>query len=239
MTTQAAVKRIYRDGSQGAKLAVVEGVMGLFDGAKGDSEVGSTAEIAKILELPVILVIDARSMARSVAALIKGFSEFDPELQFGGIIFNRVGSEKHRQILMDATKSVTDIKILGFLGKDTSLSFPERHLGLTPFYENAEFQTKLSGFADLFGQMIDLDALLGIFNNKFFQEGDFSNSSSIPDQREKLAIKWSRNVGTPSQPFPRKGLLKRIYRGHPGPGKASLHSFKNIQILEFGASAAS
>jgi cobyrinic acid a,c-diamide synthase len=181
MTSLTEVKRIYRESGQGAQLAVVEGVMGLFDGAVGDSETGSSAEIAKKLGLPVILVIDARSMARSVAPLIKGFTEFDRDLQFGGIIFNRVGSDKHRQILIDAAKTVTDIEILGFLNKDTSLSFPERHLGLAPFYENPEFKSKLSGFADLFNKTIELNSLLNVF--KVNQSEEY-----FPEEKDRTSL---------------------------------------------------
>jgi cobyrinic acid a,c-diamide synthase len=171
--------------------------MGLYDGISGDNDNGSTAQIAKILGLPVILVIDASRMARSVAPLIKGFIEFDPQLQFGGIIFNRVGSAKHRQILIDATKSVTNIGVLGFIEKNLSLSFPERHLGLLPFYENLEFQTKLAGFADSFGNNININLLLGILENKKLQGKPVrgvlekpppANSIKAPPQTVRIGI---------------------------------------------------
>ena len=114
----------------GADIGVVEGVMGLFDGRGGASDEGSTAHIAKTLGIPIILVIDASSMARSVAAIVKGFTDFDPEVRFLGVIFNRVGSERHAEIIKEAIEEYTDIKILGFIMRDTSLVLPERHLGL-------------------------------------------------------------------------------------------------------------
>src|SRR5215471_10710729 len=94
------------------KVAIVEGVMGLFDGFDGKSEHGSTAEMAKWLGLPVVLVIDAYSMARSAAALVRGFSEFDPEVKIAGVIFNRVGGEGHYRMLEEA---VQDVPIFGWL----------------------------------------------------------------------------------------------------------------------------
>ncbi len=114
----------------GADIGVVEGVMGLFDGRGGVSDEGSTAHIAKTLGLPVILVVDASSMARSVAAIVKGFTDFDPDIKFLGVIFNRVGSERHAEIIKEAIEEYTDVKILGFIKRDALLALPERHLGL-------------------------------------------------------------------------------------------------------------
>ena len=116
--------------SRDADVAVVEGVMGLFDGFSGSDESGSTAQMAKWLDLPVILVIDARSMARSAAALALGFSSFDADLPLGGIIFNRVGSRAHTEMIADAMSSVPDIPVLGYLPRDETLEIPSRHLGL-------------------------------------------------------------------------------------------------------------
>ena len=89
---KSQVRELYQRGTAGAQIAIVEGVMGLFDGVSGDHEAGSSAQLAKWLNLPVVLVVDARAQARSFAALVKGFCEFDPELTIAGIIANRVGS---------------------------------------------------------------------------------------------------------------------------------------------------
>ncbi len=188
MTSPETVKRIYRDSCQGAQVAVVEGVMGLFDGAGGASETGSTAEIAKLLNLPVIMVIDARSMGRSVAALIKGFSEFDRGLRFGGIIFNRVGSERHQKILMEATKEVTGLKILGSLPRENSLALPERHLGLVPFYEKPEFQQQISQLAGLFQENIDLNSIQEIFAESEFDTSVFTSRINKPEVTVRIGV---------------------------------------------------
>ncbi len=92
----------FNKGVAGCDLAVVEGVMGLYDGYDGKSESGSTAQMAKWLDLPVILVVNAQSMARSGAALVSGFERFDPDLNFAGVIFNKVGSPRHLEYLKEA-----------------------------------------------------------------------------------------------------------------------------------------
>ena len=120
---------IFSRGLGNADAVVVEGVMGLYDGFSGSEESGSTAQMAKWLDLPVILVIDARAMARSAAAVALGFLRFDPELRMGGIIFNRVGSETHAQMLKEAVSSVTQVPVFGCLPRSEALEMPSRHLG--------------------------------------------------------------------------------------------------------------
>src|SRR5262249_28693446 len=115
---------------QDKDVGVVEGVMGLFDGYDGKSEAGSTAEMAKWLGLPVILVVDASAMARSVAALVQGFRTFDQNLNVAGVIFNRIAGTGHLQYLRDALESVPEITVLGGLPRNDTLVIPERHLGL-------------------------------------------------------------------------------------------------------------
>ena len=111
-------------------LGIVEGVMGLFDGYDGRSEAGSTAQMAKWLDLPVILVVDASRMARSVAALVHGFATFDPDLRLAAVIANRVGSPNHMRFLVEAMTAIPEITFLGGLPRTESVEIPERHLGL-------------------------------------------------------------------------------------------------------------
>jgi len=120
------LKRYSRD----ADVAVVEGVMGLFDGFSGKDESGSTAQMAKWLGLPVVLVIDARAMARSAAAVALGFLRFDSDLPLKGIIFNRVGSEAHAGMLVDAINFIPGLSVFGCLPRNEELMIPSRHLGL-------------------------------------------------------------------------------------------------------------
>src|SRR5512147_992791 len=123
--------RIFHQHTNAAELAVVEGVMGLFDGYDGKTEAGSTAQMAKWLGLPVLLVVDARAMARSAAALVHGFATFDSELTLAGVIFNRVGGAAHLHYLEQAMSRVAGVKCLGGLPREAAVAIPERHLGLT------------------------------------------------------------------------------------------------------------
>ncbi|MEA1967833.1 MAG: cobyrinate a,c-diamide synthase [Thermodesulfobacteriota bacterium] len=123
-------QKVFATGAEGADIAVVEGVMGLFDGYSGVCEAGSTAQMAKWLNLPVVLVVDARSMARSAAAIVQGFENFDPDLNFAGVIFNKTGSSAHYQYLKEAVLAACKMKPLGFLPRNEKIALPERHLGL-------------------------------------------------------------------------------------------------------------
>jgi cobyrinic acid a,c-diamide synthase len=139
-----------------ADVAVIEGVMGLFDGSDGKSDRGSTAEIAKLLGLPVLLVIDASAMARSAAALIHGYTSFDPDLRVAGVILNNIGGETHAGMIRDAVAGA--VPILGALPRVKDLVVPERHLGLhLPHEARSEYVEEL---ATLIEAHIDLDALL-------------------------------------------------------------------------------
>ena len=104
--------------------------MGLFDGKSGSTETGSSAEIAKLLKLPVVLVVDAAKSARSVAAVVLGFEMFDPELRLAGVIFNRVANERHYELLRGAVATSCKTKTLGWLPVERAITIPERHLGL-------------------------------------------------------------------------------------------------------------
>ncbi|CBK41825.1 Cobyrinic acid a,c-diamide synthase [Nitrospira defluvii] len=123
-----AVMATFMRASHGADIAVIEGVMGLFDGASPSGDEGSTAEVAKWLQAPVLLVCDAGGMARSIAPLARGFSTFDPDLRVAGLICNRIGSRAHLDLLRKATGGVPPV--MGGLPKDVALAFPDRHLGL-------------------------------------------------------------------------------------------------------------
>ena len=152
--------RIFNRGAQGADVAVVEGVMGLFDGVDGMSEAGSTAEIAKRLKLPVVLVVDASQMARSAAALVKGFETFDPKLRVAGVILNRVAGEAHFRLLREAIGSSCQAALLGYLPREERIRIPERYLGLFTASEDALPDRALTMLGDLAKTHIDLEQLL-------------------------------------------------------------------------------
>jgi cobyrinic acid a,c-diamide synthase len=151
---------LFAHGARGTQVAVIEGVMGLFDGASGAGELASTAHVAKLLRAPVVLVIDAQAMARSAAALVHGFATFDAELRLGGVILNRVGSQWHDELLREALAPL-GVPVLGSLPRDEHIAAPERHLGLVPV---AEREPRARAAIDRLGAVIadacDVDALL-------------------------------------------------------------------------------
>ncbi|HZK53081.1 MAG TPA: cobyrinate a,c-diamide synthase [Desulfosporosinus sp.] len=140
----------------GDRWAVIEGVMGMFDGMSGTAGYGSTADVAKILKAPIILIVDASSMSRSVAALVHGFNTYDPAVNLQGVILNRVKSPAQEKILRQALEEL-HIPVVGVLPKEAALHLPERHLGLIPVGESG----LLEGFIDTLSQLvtkhIDLD----------------------------------------------------------------------------------
>ncbi|WP_033311030.1 cobyrinate a,c-diamide synthase [Streptomyces iakyrus] len=125
---------LFLHGAQGCDIAVVEGVMGLYDGAAGEGELASTAHVAKLLGAPVVLVVDASSQSRSVAALVHGFASWDPEVRVGGVILNKVASDRHEELLREALEQA-GVPVLGVLRRAAQVSTPSRHLGLVPVAE--------------------------------------------------------------------------------------------------------
>ncbi|MCM1942361.1 cobyrinate a,c-diamide synthase [Streptomyces sp. G3] len=125
---------LFLHGARGCDIAVVEGVMGLYDGAAEEGELASTAQVAKLLRAPVVLVVDASSQSRSVAALVHGFVSWDPEVRIGGVILNKVASDRHEVLLREAVDSV-GVPVLGVLRRAPQVDVPARHLGLVPVAE--------------------------------------------------------------------------------------------------------
>jgi cobyrinic acid a,c-diamide synthase len=130
MLDAEANREIFFRASAGCDVAVVEGMMGLFDGVAGGSEEGSTAEIGKLLELKIVLVLDAGNSARSIAPVVRGFETFDAELRFAGIVLNRVAGDGHFRMLKSAIREASAIPVLGWLPMERDAAIPERHLGL-------------------------------------------------------------------------------------------------------------
>jgi cobyrinic acid a,c-diamide synthase len=162
MLPREAVVEIFQRASSDADISLVEGVMGLYDGHSVSSEAGSTAELAKVLGLPVLLVLDAYGAARSLAAQASGYNNFDPKLKLAGVIFNRIGSKGHYEICREAVTNATGLSMLGYLPKRGDLVLPERHLGLVPMAETPAAQDFFSKLASQVEMTIDLDKLLTI-----------------------------------------------------------------------------
>ena len=151
---------LFLHGAAGADIAIVEGVMGLFDG-RGATAYGSTAHVAQLLDAPVVLVVDASSQSRSVGALVHGFASFDPGVRLAGVVLNRVGSDRHEALLREALDGRTPV--LGVLRRDSGVLTPSRHLGLVPVAERApEAVATVERLATVVRQGCDLDALLAL-----------------------------------------------------------------------------
>lgn len=151
-----------RHGMQSAEMAVVEGVMGLFDGASGRGELASTAHVAKLLRAPVVLVLDASAMARSAAAIVHGYRTFDPDVDLAGVVLNRVGSDHHEQLLREALADLSPptLPVLGVLRRDERIAAPERHLGLVPAGEReGATRAALDALAETISGCFDLPAI--------------------------------------------------------------------------------
>jgi cobyrinic acid a,c-diamide synthase len=175
MMGREAVVGTFARTCEGADIALIEGVMGLFDGASPNTEEGSTAEIAKWLDAPVMLVVDVSGMARTVAAIVRGISAFDPELRLAGIFCNRVGSRGHLDILR---RALGDPLVLGGLPNEPAFIFPERHLGLRTADEQAVPDSILSELGRVTGEWCDLDAILTVARAAPFVSCRLSRKSS-------------------------------------------------------------
>jgi cobyrinic acid a,c-diamide synthase len=180
---------LFRHGSAGAEVAVVEGVMGLYDGASGRGELASTAHVAKLLDAPVVLVVDASALARSVAAIVHGYATFDPGVRIGGVVLNRVGSEYHAELLREALEPL-GVPVLGALHRDEAIEAPERHLGLVPAGEREEQATAtIARLGEVVAGGCDLDGLLALARSAPSTPGPaWSADPGAPPRSARIAI---------------------------------------------------
>ncbi len=183
-------RRIFQRYAKTAEMVIVEGVMGLFDGFDGKSEAGSTAQMAKWLGLPVLLVVDARAMARSAAALVHGFASFDPALNLVGVVFNQVAGPAHLAYLTEAMEQVPGVRCFGGLPRTDDYTIPERHLGLTTADDHPLTSDWLDGLADLITHHLDLEALWRNLPTVLFNPGPDASPPAVP--RIRLGIAWDQ-----------------------------------------------
>ncbi len=171
--------------SRNADVVVVEGVMGLFDGFSGRDESGSTAQMAKWLGLPTIIVVDAQAMARSAAAVTLGFSSFDQDLPLRGVIFNNVGSKAHRDIIDDAMQDFPHVPVIGYLPREAGIEIPSRHLGLVTDEDfRADFQP-IEGLGRWIEDNLDIASLLESLDGKTKPD---NVSSAFPEPDVRIGI---------------------------------------------------
>jgi cobyrinic acid a,c-diamide synthase len=186
MTPELIDALVERAGT-GADLLVIEGAMGLFDGIPAaPRRGGATADLAARLRLPVLLVIDVSGQSQSAAASVRGFAAHDPEVAIGGIVLNRVGSERHRSLVADAIGAL-GIPILGAIPRDTGLALPERHLGLVQASEHGDLDERLAHLADMADTHLDLQAIRRLAAPPRLSAGRAEAAIAPPGQRIALA----------------------------------------------------
>ena len=155
-----------------ADVAVIEGVMGLFDGASGRGDFASTAHVARLLGAPIVLVVDAAGVSSSAAALLHGFATFDPRARIGGVIFNRVGSAHHEQLLREAA-GAAGVPVLGVIRRLGQLAVPSRHLGLVPAAElGGDAGAAVAALTAIVAGGVDLEAVLRLAADRQRTPGD-------------------------------------------------------------------
>lgn len=186
MMKEEMIKYLFDRNMKSADIAIVEGVMGLFDGAEVGSDIGTSASIAKMLDIPVILVVDGSKVASSLAATVKGFDIFDPDLKISGVIINNVSGQMHYDLLKRAIEYHTDVIPCGYLVKNSKLSLPERHLGLVPAGELDSLNSIFEELANQIEMTIDLEKVLEIATTK---------DDLIIDYKPKVENFESINIG--------------------------------------------
>ncbi|MEU0694883.1 cobyrinate a,c-diamide synthase [Streptomyces niveus] len=211
---------LFAHGAAGCDLAVVEGVMGLYDGAAGQGELASTAQVAKLLRAPVVLVVDASSQSRSVAALVHGFASWDPEVRIGGVILNKVGSDRHEELLREALDE-SGVPVLGVLRRAAEIETPSRHLGLVPVAERRDDAVSVvRGLAERVRVGCDVEGLLALARSapslevEVWDAGDAVRAgagpvrpSAVPSNAGRAGLRGSAPDPAPQAPAGLEGTL--------------------------------
>jgi Ni-sirohydrochlorin a,c-diamide synthase len=163
--TDDQIREIFQFGCRGADIALVEGVRGLYEGAEALTGTGSTASVAKILDIPVVLVVSAQSITRSAAALVKGFQVFDRDVNIAGVILNNVKGGSHKEKALTAIEHYCDIPVIGAIPRMEEMQLAMRHLGLVPYREGSgrgDFDARISTITKMIGQYVDLERFLNL-----------------------------------------------------------------------------
>jgi cobyrinic acid a,c-diamide synthase len=172
MLSRETVLELFQRVAQDKDIAVIEGVMGLYDGQTATDDEGSTAELAKTLNVPVLLVLDARKGARSLAAMVAGYRDFDTQLNMAGVILNGTGSDRHLALCKEAIEHYTRVPVVGYLPRRQDLSIPERHLGLLPTSERPVDGRFLDALIAQCDATLDIDAIMDISKRANIPAGD-------------------------------------------------------------------
>ncbi len=190
MMGEEGVKETFLNRAMASDIAIIEGVMGLFDGRNDPGASSSTAHVAKVLGLPVILVVDGGSMAQSAGAIVYGFENFMPGLQVAGVIFNNVAGVAHYGMIREAVEERCKAEVLGYVPRDPGLSIPERHLGLVSSGEKGDLPEILDNLAGIINSHIDMEGLLRMSKRDEDQtDSDMSPAAPrMPLPRIRIAV---------------------------------------------------
>ena len=203
--------------STGKNISIIEGAMGLYDGLdlQGSS---STAEIAKVTRTPVLLVVDATRMTRSIAAMVMGYQHFDPEVNIVGVVLNKVARARHEKMAREAIEEFCKIPVVGAIPKDTNLTIPDRHLGLVTSGEMQETDRLIEYFADVICDHVDLKTVLALAQS----------APEVPQYEETLGLNFSKYALKNKKITPKIGVIKD--------SSFSFYYAENIEALkELGA----
>jgi cobyrinic acid a,c-diamide synthase len=172
--------------AQAAELVVIEGVMGLFDGVAGPpGRTGATADLAKVLGLPVLLVLDVSGQSQTAAAVVHGLASYDPGVCIAGVVLNRVGSERHRGLVADAIEAM-GVPVVGAVPRDAACSLPERHLGLVQAHEHADLAERIDRLTALAERHFDLDRIVALAAP--LAPSAVSVSPAMPPPGQRIAV---------------------------------------------------
>ena len=191
LTSENYVRSCFDKHCQNAEYTLIEGVMGLFDGATGHDDTASTAHVARLLNLPVILILNCASTSRSIAAIAHGYRTFDPRIHIVGVVLNRVGSDRHLELLTQALAPL-DLPILGVLRRQDDISIPDRHLGLIPTAEMSNLDGIIERLAYLGETCFDWEKLLPLMENCQLITPSFRDKESRGDSKIRIAIAQDR-----------------------------------------------
>lgn len=195
MLKEDVVNHLFIKNSLDADIAVVEGVMGFYDGFGGHTTVGSSAHVSRIIKAPVILVVNGEGASVSLAALIKGFMEFDRDVNVQGVIINNIKSAGSYQLLKEVVQEYAGIPVIGYLPKADSFALTSRHLGLVPSGEIEGLREKMEQLAAEVAKTIDLDLLLSIANEAPLLEDlplDVQPQITTMEQKPRIAVAWDK-----------------------------------------------
>lgn len=187
MLPEPILNALFREQMQDADIAVIEGVMGLYDGYGTDPNYCSTAAMAKQLGCPVVLLVDGKAVSTSIAATVMGFQHFDPTLNIAGVIVNRVNSESHFQLLKTAIEHYCAVPVLGYVPRVDGVALPERHLGLVTARESVVNQQSWQDFAARLESTLDIDRLLALSHLQALPQGEWPERPA-PDAGEGLTL---------------------------------------------------